>query len=247
MKKIVFILILTCSYGLWAKSVNWESVHEILKGKNTHLLREVISFLKNEESPKAYHALGIIYGFDEFGVTDRKKGLEYLIKSASNGWRDAYVDLGTLYYLDGNFEKAAVTYRQAIKRYDDITAKESLYLLYNNEHLDYDEYAKELLNELVALNRTDFILIKADIDIVESIDMKNSQLANKTLKLLSNCLAFNDDEAKSYCHHLIAKLYLVEVSPIYNMEKGLEHLHISATLGNELSKNMYQSYIESGN
>mgnify|MGYP000067465521 CR=1 FL=1 len=244
MKKVIYILLLTCSSVLWANPINWKNVHQILNGNNAHLIKDAINFLKNEQSPKAFHALGIIYGFDEFGIKDRKKGLEYLSKSASSGWKDAYVDLGTLYFLDGNFVKAAETYQQAIKKYDDVSAKESLYLLYNNEHLNYDEYAEELLNELVALNRTDFILIKADMDIIESIDMKNMQLANDTLKLLSNCEAFGDIEAKSYCHHLIAKLHLVEVSPIYNMAKGVEHLRTSAKLGNELSKSMYQNYME---
>ncbi|WP_105167598.1 hypothetical protein [Pseudoalteromonas sp. T1lg23B] len=244
MKKMAFILIITISFFLRAQVMNWQVVHEILDGKSRHLVNEAISFLQNDGSAKAYHVLGIIYGFDEFGIKDKKKGLEYLNKSVHEGWKDAYVDLGTLYYLDGNIKQAAIIYRIAIEKYDDLTAKESLYLLYNNDYLSYDKYAKNLLDELVALNRTDFILIKADQNVVESIDRKSAQLANDTLKLLSNCDPFIDDEAKGYCHHLAAKLYLVETSPVYNMKKGLQHLLISASLGNELSQNMYSSYTE---
>lgn len=243
MKVVILFLVVISSLNL-VQAGSWNVVDAMLQDKKIDKIDEAITFLKNDKSPKAYHLLGVIYGFQDFGIDNRKQAIEYILKAVNNGWHEAYVDLGTLYYLEGNIQKAAQTYKKAAEEHNDVIAKESLYLLYNNDYLEYDKYAESLLNELVSLKRPDFLIIQADRYITESIEKSSIMFASQALEILDNCEPFKNFETKGVCHHLIGKLYLVELSPMYNLEKGVEQLAISSAFGNEMSMDMYKYYKE---
>ena len=153
--------------------------------KDLHKAEELLEKASDMDNCYAQFSLANLYLDTNSGLFDSKKGLYFLFKSASGGYKFALYQLGKIYYkgqyVEKDIKKAKDYFNQAIEK--DCKCAEKLLEYINNNSKEWQSYTAVLavLNDLSKLFKKEF---DNKYKFVQRVDRKMLQRINEKKQAL---------------------------------------------------------------